>query len=75
MRLNFSGIGVDDIREGMRRLGEVVRELVELYGTLTGAVSGSRARRDPMAPLPTPTPPATSPGAEATVLQLRRKRA
>jgi 2-aminoadipate transaminase len=74
MRLNFSGVGVDDIREGMRRLGEVVREQVDLYGTLTGtAASRSGARRDPVAPLP--TPPATSPGADANVLQLRRKRA
>ena len=27
----------DDIREGVRRIGKVVREQVELYGTLTGA--------------------------------------
>jgi 2-aminoadipate transaminase len=37
MRLNFSGVSEDDIREGIRRIGEVVREQVELYGTLTGA--------------------------------------
>lgn len=36
MRLNFSGVGEDDIREGIRRIGEVVREQVALYGTLTG---------------------------------------
>jgi 2-aminoadipate transaminase len=36
MRLNFSGVGEADIREGIRRIGEVVREQVELYGTLTG---------------------------------------
>src|SRR5204863_3984013 len=36
MRLNFSGVHDDDIREGVRRIGEVVREQVELYGTLTG---------------------------------------
>ena len=29
MRLNFSGVGEDDIREGVRRIGEVVREQVE----------------------------------------------
>jgi len=85
MRLNFSGVGVDDIREGMRRLGEIVREQVELYGTLTGTASKSGARRDPMAPLPTApdASPAASPaasrgappGTEANVLQLRRKRA
>ncbi|MFP5363420.1 MAG: PLP-dependent aminotransferase family protein, partial [Thermoleophilia bacterium] len=36
MRLNFSGVGEADIREGVRRIGEVVREQVGLYGTLTG---------------------------------------
>ena len=37
MRLNFSGVGDDDIREGVRRIGEVVREQMELYESLTGA--------------------------------------
>jgi len=36
MRLNFSGVTEDDIREGVRRIGEVIREQVDLYGTLTG---------------------------------------
>jgi len=36
MRLNFSGVGEAEIREGVRRIGEVVREQVELYETLTG---------------------------------------
>jgi 2-aminoadipate transaminase len=36
MRLNFSGINVEDIREGIRRIGEVIAEQVRLYGTLTG---------------------------------------
>jgi 2-aminoadipate transaminase len=36
MRLNFSGVGDDEIREGVRRIGEVVREQVELYESLTG---------------------------------------
>jgi len=40
MRLNFSGVSEDEIREGVRRIGEVVREQVALYGTLTGAGSG-----------------------------------
>src|SRR3712207_221584 len=30
MRLNFSGVSDDDIREGVRRIGKVVREQVEL---------------------------------------------
>lgn len=37
MRLNFSGVGDDDIREGIRRIGGVIAEQVALYGTLTGA--------------------------------------
>ena len=37
MRLNFSGVGEDDIREGVRRIGKIVREQVALYSTLTGA--------------------------------------
>jgi 2-aminoadipate transaminase len=36
MRLNFSGVDEDAIREGIRRIGEVVREQVAMYGTLTG---------------------------------------
>ncbi len=63
MRLNFSGVGEDDIREGIRRIGRVVREQVELYGTLTGAPAVTP--RAPAAP-----PEATDPGAR--VLPLRR---
>jgi 2-aminoadipate transaminase len=36
MRLNFSGCGEEAIREGVRRIGEVIKEQVDLYGTLTG---------------------------------------
>lgn len=36
MRLNFSGVGEADIREGVRRIGAVVHEQVALYDTLTG---------------------------------------
>jgi 2-aminoadipate transaminase len=37
MRLNFAGMGEEEIREGIRRIGKVVREQVGLFGTLTGA--------------------------------------
>ncbi len=37
MRLNFSGVDEAGIREGIRRIGEVVREQIDLYGTLTGS--------------------------------------
>ncbi len=36
MRLNFSGVDEDEIREGIRRIGMVIDEQVELYGALTG---------------------------------------
>ncbi|MGE5635457.1 MAG: PLP-dependent aminotransferase family protein [Nocardioidaceae bacterium] len=36
MRLNFSGSTSEAIREGIRRIGEVITEQLELYGTLTG---------------------------------------
>jgi 2-aminoadipate transaminase len=36
MRLNFSGVDEDEIREGVRRIGKIVQEQVDLYGTLTG---------------------------------------
>ena len=36
MRLNFSGSDEAEIEEGVRRIGKVIREQVELYSTLTG---------------------------------------
>jgi len=57
MRLNFSGIGEDDIREGVRRIGKIVREQVALYSTLTGA--------EPAAPSVVDEPP--------NVVELRRR--
>jgi 2-aminoadipate transaminase len=36
MRLNFSGVDEQQIREGIRRIGAVIAEQVALYGTLTG---------------------------------------
>jgi 2-aminoadipate transaminase len=73
MRLNFSGVGEDQIRDGIRRLGEVVREQVALYGTLTGMrPAGQRAR--PIAPAQEPEP--RMPEEQlANVLRLPRKRA
>lgn len=55
MRLNFSGVSDDDIREGIRRIGSVVREQVELYGTLTGGAPASAA--PPAAASPAPDAP------------------
>jgi 2-aminoadipate transaminase len=49
MRLNFSGVGDEDIREGVRRIGKVVREQMELFSTLTGAEPATAAPRPPRA--------------------------
>jgi len=75
MRLNFSGVGVDDIREGIKRLGEVVREQVELYGTLTGAAPKPTPRRDPVGDPVRADPPPRTADESANILHLRRKRA
>jgi hypothetical protein len=42
MRLNFSISDADTIKEGVGRMGSVIEELVELYGTLTGTESAVR---------------------------------
>ncbi|HYI99266.1 MAG TPA: PLP-dependent aminotransferase family protein [Thermoleophilaceae bacterium] len=47
MRLNFSGANEERIREGIRRIGEVVKEQVALYGTLTGEAPQPDAPRRP----------------------------
>src|SRR5262249_31590291 len=36
MRLNFSGSDEEEIEEGVRRIGKVIAQQVELYSTLTG---------------------------------------
>jgi 2-aminoadipate transaminase len=64
MRLNFSGVDDDAIREGVRRIGEIVREQVALYGTLTGAAP---ARTEP------PAAPALPDLDLADVLELPRR--
>ena len=81
MRLNFSGVSEDEIREGMRRLGEVVREQVALYSTLTGQTPADRRGASGGGPAgPPPAQPATEATAGpdermAEVLPLSRKRA
>src|SRR3954451_925595 len=50
MRLNFSGVNEDEIREGVRRIGKVVAEQVALYGTLTGAKPAPK-RAAPVVPI------------------------
>ena len=53
LRLSFSVCDEDEIREGIRRIGEVIKEQVELYGTLTGE---RKAARPPAATAPSREP-------------------
>jgi 2-aminoadipate transaminase len=62
MRLNFSASDGDDIREGIRRIGEVIKEQVELYGTLTGERKAPRV-------------PETQPQEAPNVVPIRRRAA
>jgi 2-aminoadipate transaminase len=57
MRLNFAGVPEEDIREGVRRIGKVVREQVGLFGTLTGAEPAAPSSAPPAEP-PTASEPA-----------------
>ena len=83
MRLNFSGADEDEIREGIRRIGEIVREQVALYGTLTGAAqrpakTGVRLpAAERIATAPERTTPTERDGEVAKILRLpaARKRA
>jgi 2-aminoadipate transaminase len=75
MRLNFSGADEDEIREGIRRIGEVVREQVALYGTLTGAAqspakAGARPAAERIATAPERTTPTQPDGEVAKILRL-----
>ena len=60
MRLNFSGVNEEEIREGIRRIGKTIDEQVELYGALTGEQR-----------LPVPRPEAAPPS-EENVLPFRK---
>jgi 2-aminoadipate transaminase len=65
MRLNFAGVPDDDIREGIRRIGKVVREQLGLYGTLTGSPPAAKPQ--------TPEPDAGQGPALADVVALPRR--
>ena len=70
MRLNFSGSAEDEIREGIRRIGSVITEQVELYETITGEhrLPPKDARSDGKADTDELETPA------ATILPLRKPR-
>jgi 2-aminoadipate transaminase len=66
MRLNFSGVSEDDIREGVRRIAKVVGEQIALYGTLTGTPAPAR-------PTPSVDPETVSSEPMADVVPLPRR--
>jgi 2-aminoadipate transaminase len=68
MRLNFAGVPDEDIREGIRRIGKVVREQVGLYGTLTGSSSAAKPPAESA-----PEPAAEQAPALADVVALPRR--
>lgn len=54
MRLNFSGVTEDEIREGIRRIASVATQQLELYGDLMGeSTSTKRSAAAPAASEPT----------------------
>ncbi len=61
MRLSFALCDDDSLREGIRRIGEVVTEQVQLYGTLTGAEPAPGRERSAPAPPPRRPGPACCP--------------
>jgi 2-aminoadipate transaminase len=78
MRLNFSGSTEDEIREGIRRIGRVVAEQVQLYETITSTPDSSAQRANasgnPAKPDAGSGGPEGQDGGPADVLPLPRRR-
>jgi 2-aminoadipate transaminase len=85
MRLNFSGVTEDEIREGIRRIGKVIAEQVDLYGALTGEHPEPKPGTNPHMPAgeaedmggidsrPNPSPSISdSSGTDSVVLPFRK---
>lgn len=78
MRLNFSGVTEDEIREGVKRIGAVITETVQLYETLApaqGSAESSPGTPGREAEAQSPAPEATEDeGVEAdNVLPFRKE--
>lgn len=69
MRLNYSGVDEADIREGVRRIGAVVTEQLELYGDLVGEPVPRRRAADTASATPVESE------VEAPLVQFPRRRA
>jgi 2-aminoadipate transaminase len=64
MRLNFSGVNDEEIREGVRRIGKAIAEQVELYEALTG--------EQPVVPSAEEQAPSRREGRDADVIPFRK---
>ncbi|GAC1441382.1 MAG: PLP-dependent aminotransferase family protein [Solirubrobacteraceae bacterium] len=64
MRLNFSGVGEDEIREGIRRIGKTIAAQLDLHSTFTAHRPAAQR----------PTEAAGTTGELADVLELPRRR-
>jgi 2-aminoadipate transaminase len=72
MRLNFSGVSDADIREGVRRIGEVIGEQLDLFGALTGS-RPAPTREEPSEPDPELADVLHLPPAERRDAEARRR--
>lgn len=72
MRLNYSGVDEAEIREGVRRIGAVVTEQLELYGEMVGEPLVRQERR--RGPRETPPLDAGTPGSLVQFPQRRVNR-
>jgi len=71
MRLNFSGVSDEEIREGVRRIGRVIAEQVELYKALTveqgpAETSGTPGRGAEDVPVDVEAKPSSGSGQDLT---------
>jgi 2-aminoadipate transaminase len=78
MRLNFAGVPEEEIREGIRRIGDAIREQLSLLGSLTRGGRGPAAAEGPSAGTDRSRPAERSPGGEsgaplADVVELPRR--
>jgi 2-aminoadipate transaminase len=72
MRLNFSGVNEEEIREGVRRIGKTIGEQVELYGALTADSDGYSGPAQPRESDREATEPAGAAGGGGDVLPFRK---
>jgi len=69
MRLNFAGVPDEEIREGVRRIGKVVREQLGLFGTLTDSSQTASSRPSAAEP----TTEGSTPLADVVALPRRKQ--